>query len=568
MKKEKIFLVAASVFSCALALSFFFVPIYNHDLFWHLSAGRHIIENLSVPAKDFLSWPEGGTKWLDFEWLSQALYYSLYSFGGFGLLQVFKIFCAALLLAALGGVSFTRGLRGFFAQYALFALLIFPNADLRPENFSLLFFAVQLWFFESVSEGKTGWNTRTYAAFLAGYAFWANLHAGFVFGLLLTGLYLAGDAAGGFHSEGKIFFRRRTVRLKPYLICLLVSVLGSFANPLGVKIYGVIMSHLRDMPDLSRHIIEWGPSRLTNRFHWPYMLMVFYCAGLFLFNALKRGKIVFPHVFAVLTFALLASWHTRHIGFFAVASSFIITAYFKGVDFLSRENAARQAVLTLLVFLFFFAYVRPFAFKKLLMPVYPGRGAVEFLKENKDELADLKMRNPWKWGGYLGFYLYPDYKVFVDGRYIFHKYLAEILIAGTSPVLFGKFAERWGFGLALAERNFKIRPAKTKTPFGPREILRPEYLFFFPPEKWALVWWNASSLIFVRRGAAAEDWLREREYSAFMPDDIGRMKIFWEGSPDFARRLEREVNRYEREHSASPLDLKYSRYVRGSVLGK
>jgi len=43
---------------------------------------------------------------------------------------------------------------------------------------------------------------------------------------------------------------------------------------------------------------------------------------------------------------------------------------------------------------------------------YP-QGAVKFLKETK---MPGNMFNPLDWGGYLMWYLYPDYKVFIDGR--------------------------------------------------------------------------------------------------------------------------------------------------------
>jgi len=109
------------------------------------------------------------------------------------------------------------------------------------------------------------------------------------------------------------------------------------------------------------------------------------------------------------------------------------------------------------------------------------------------------MYNPWTWGGYLGWALSPDYKVFTDGRYLFHKYLVPVSAAMADQETWEKYAVQNGFGLALFRRDRALLPQQLA---GGAAVLRPAYLLFMPEEKWALVYWDAFSILFARRGAA------------------------------------------------------------------
>ena len=92
----------------AMALSSFFVPEINPDLFWHLSAGRHILQTGTIPRADFLSHTLGGQPWCDFEWLTQLIYYPVYIVGGYAGFIVLRAVLLSALLA-----DFLRVLRLF-----------------------------------------------------------------------------------------------------------------------------------------------------------------------------------------------------------------------------------------------------------------------------------------------------------------------------------------------------------------------------------------------------------------------------------------------------------------------
>ncbi len=581
----------------SIAFSVLFTPIYNYDLFWHLSAGKYIFQNLALPKTDFLSWTKTGTPWMDFEWLAQVIYYLLYLAGGIQALYCWKIVLMLILfllfkktlvlhtanlirkqtpptiegrLPSGSGQTnlredFSRGIKGAFFAYALFALLIFPNSDLRVDNYSLIFFALELYFFERAFSSGMLWNRKVYLVFFCFYSLWANLHAGFIFGLLLILFYMSGLIIDGLYNRKKNGVLTDCLnKAKSVFVCFLFAFLGTIANPFGTKIYGVVLRHLSDMPAISRYVTEWAPPRLSNPFHWVYMLALFFSLAFMALLVAKKKKFHFAHILILLYFAFVSSQHTRHIGFFSIAFSFIMPYYFRKENFLSRKWLARQFVFAFIAAVFCFMYIWPFTFKTLLIPLFPRKNAISFLRENASKLADLRMYNPWRWGGYLGFYLSPPYKIFVDGRYIFHDYAAEISIAESSPFFFKRFAKRRKLSLAIIERNYRLREVRMCEGNACFKIARPEYLFYFPPKDWTLVWWDMNSLVFVKKEHLSSNWSEDEKYSVFLPDDMAHIRLKILNDASFATKLKSEMQKYAETHRDA-LDMKYLQYVRKSL---
>ena len=136
---------------CLLALSAFVLPIINPDLFWHLSAGRYIIDNFAVPQTDFLSWSMVGKDWFDFEWLVQIFYYSIFKKFSFTGLFVFKFLILSGVLYIFYKITelYNQKKLSFIVLPAVAAALV-TNSDIRPENFTILFFTALVLIFERV----------------------------------------------------------------------------------------------------------------------------------------------------------------------------------------------------------------------------------------------------------------------------------------------------------------------------------------------------------------------------------------------------------------------------------
>ena len=76
-------------------------PIDNPDTFGHLAAGREIVQLGHVPLFDSVSYFRAEpAPWVNYEWLSDQLFFRVYRAGGYPALTLLKLG----LLAVLGGL--------------------------------------------------------------------------------------------------------------------------------------------------------------------------------------------------------------------------------------------------------------------------------------------------------------------------------------------------------------------------------------------------------------------------------------------------------------------------------
>ena len=68
-------------------------PLSDGDFWWHLKTGEYIVRNFSIPRIDFYSFTVPGRHWVAHEWLSEVIFYLVYSRAGFNtLIFIFTIF--------------------------------------------------------------------------------------------------------------------------------------------------------------------------------------------------------------------------------------------------------------------------------------------------------------------------------------------------------------------------------------------------------------------------------------------------------------------------------------------
>lgn len=546
---DKIWLAAGIL----IALGAIAMPVLNPDLYWHLSAGKYIVHNLRLPAADFLSWTEQGAPWTDFEWLTQLIYYAVYSLAGKAglfalklavLSATFPVFCRLLALYGLRGAA-------FFAL-PVWALALMANCDLRPENFSVLFFSVLLWRLEAARlEVRNPAGPRRYFLLAAFFALWANLHAGFAYGLLLLSFYAAGAWADRrlWPAEGLLPPGPRPA------LYVLAAFAGSLLNPWGIKLYSILLQHAAQAGALSRYLAEWAPPSFANPWHWPFMVFLPASFLLLLKRYLRERSLPLAHLFTLGWLAFEASRHTRHIVFFCTAAAVVS---FESAGRLREPGAPRRRGRLLLVltlaYLSLLVWPRYFAFRTSIGE--EAAGAASYLKANARALGGRKLYNPWTWGGYLGWALHPEYKVFTDGRYIFHKYLEPVSAAMADQDTWEKFAVERGFGLALFRRDYPLLPFEQAGPEGGKStVLRPSYLLFMPEKKWALVYWDAFSVLFARRDGPVAG-----EFKIVRPDDLESVKLALCSGALARKAAESELELYYKAAAGAPSTKEAGRY--------
>jgi hypothetical protein len=127
------------------AYAFFFAarPLSDRDFWWHLKTGEYIINTHSIPRTDFFSFTNYGKPWVAHEWLSETIFYVIYSRSGFNAL----IIVFAMLTALTFWITFKRTeshpLIGGFATF-LGIWTVLPGIGVRPRVFTLLLSSVYL----------------------------------------------------------------------------------------------------------------------------------------------------------------------------------------------------------------------------------------------------------------------------------------------------------------------------------------------------------------------------------------------------------------------------------------
>lgn len=497
-----------------------FRPIGNPDLFWHLSAGRDILATGSIPRTEGYSFTRFGSEWIDFEWLTQVLYSGIESRAGlWGLIGLKTIllsgtaFCLERLLARQSLPAPARaGALCFFT-----AGLLVVN-DVRPENLSLLLFAAE-WLILDGFQSSTKPGYPLLAASAAFFSLWANCHGGFISGLALLGC----------HAAGSLWEKPGQPRLRFYGSCLAAGILGSLLNPYGLRLYSVLWEHMIVSQELSELIVEWHPTGLANAGHWPFWILLGAAMITAAIGRLRRELSV-AHLLALSGLALSGMGHNRQTVFFVLAGLACLpgawwSAAAKGGRRTSRRafngGGGVVACLSLLFLMSFTVFVWP---REPVRPVFPEK-AVEFIQRHAAELAPLRMYNPWGWGGYIGRALGPSFRVFMDGRYLFHSLLAEENAATVGPEAWKSFVDKHRLDWLVLKRDLPDIMTTRILPGGRAEKEpRPYYLFFIPQDRWSLVYWDDLAMIFVSRSALPRAWLAEREYGVFHPGDIKALR--------------------------------------------
>jgi hypothetical protein len=474
-------------------------PVYNPDLFWHLSAGRWILEHHALPRADWLSFLKPSAPWLDFEWLSQLVFESAWRGGGFRALWLLKGFLLLgvwlVIDAALREKRAAPGSR--LAGLLLWSTAALMHADLRPELFSLLFFALIFLMLESVREARLQPRPAHLVWLLALFALWSSLHAGFSLALGALALYAAAGAVP--------------------LSWLAAAGLGSLCNPYGAGPYRVAWIHLRLSPQISKLIMEWRPMSFENPAYWGFWLLLalWLAAGVSRFR--RRGSLreALPWVLSA-GLALAGLQHERAGSYFLLAAVVLVCAEAEHARFGRRALLAAAAACAA-----FSVWIAPRAVKaEVFSDRFVPRVAAEFISREQAVFESLRVYHPMEWGGYLGWRLSPWFKIFADGRYIFHDELPLENAAVAEPEAWRRYLSERRVDAVLLENLAKSFPSTRVYPDGTSKTFqRPYYLSYEPARDWALVHWDEKALIFARRSAVPAAWLAAHEFHWVRPHD-------------------------------------------------
>ncbi len=392
--------------------------VHDPDVWWHLRAGQEIVASHQIPHQDSFSYTRYGQPWVTHEWLTEVFFYLLFRVAGWaGLMVTFAGVIVAtflLLYRQCAGRPYIAGL-----VTALGAVASIPSWGVRPQMLSLFLAAVFLLLLGK-AEGSDPHQLRYLWWMPPLMVLWVNLHGGFLLGPALIAIVLAGwalETGLGLRQWTQAHLRLRQLGLV-LGACLLVVPL----NPNGLEIYRYPFQTL-DSRTMMQYIVEWASPNFHSVNFKAFL-------GLLLLTwvvvAVSRKRLSCTQILLLLATTYGGLISSRHIPIFVLVAVPILA---QGLDELAarrqwftpgEERPPAPAKLALnFVFLLAVAGLAGTRFYQVIEGQARGeaqhfpQAVAEFLLR---EQVPAPIFNYYDWGGYFIAKLYPQYRVFIDGR--------------------------------------------------------------------------------------------------------------------------------------------------------
>ena len=409
-----------AVFTMAVRIS------ADTDTWWHLAAGRWMTENHRLLTTDPFSLTRAGQAWTNPSWLAQLLLYGTYRLAGLPGLNLLTALMVTLAFACTWPLMEGPGLlRAFVLVGAAAVSGIYWSA--RPQVVSFALTGACLLLLEKGRADRRWWMGLPLLL-----ALWANIHGGFVIGLLLVGVYLAGelieavaDRLSSAAAWRAIWAQRKTAVLT-LLALLFVCAAFVSMNPYGPRLLAYPVQTV-SIGTLQTAIEEWQSPDFHRQDTLPFLAMLLGSMLLISISPSRktgRGMVLFA---ALAALALIAR---RNIALFALCLAPAIAQHAWAVlDSWTGgkrtagskplpprvERVVNLALLAILVFAAAAKMIEPLSAERNARAVREQQplGAIEYLKDTRPAGP---LFNSYTWGGYLIWDVWPAYLTYVDGR--------------------------------------------------------------------------------------------------------------------------------------------------------
>lgn len=484
----------------------------NQDLGRHLKMGEIIWQTGQVPATNLFSYTNPDFPFVNHHWLSEVIYYLLsLAIGIKGLI----IFNAALILAAFILVWRLAWRPKYFIASTLAAILggalILERTDIRPEVFGFLLFSVFLFILNKNKE-KIRWHFWLLAPLTL---LWVNLHISFVYGLALIFFFFLDRL---WHRRRAVHLLAKQKKLDRYIAqIILLGVLAGVAAFINPNTWRGAFYPLSIFTNYGYAIVEnQSPFFLEELMFNPTILFfkaaIIALAVSFVLNW-RRTRLFY---LLISLFCVIMSWSAiRNFPLLGLAILPVLADNFSGWRerygryFAKWERWRARGFLRLLTVVLIFVilsasiyavatnrfYLKSMKSEQFGLSVPKGaEAAVDFLKQNN---LQGPMFNNFDIGGYLIWRLYPEHKVFVDGRP--EAYPADFLQSIYIPMqtdgsAWQKYADE------VYKINFVFFAHTDATPWAQEFVKQ-----MTQRPGWAIVYLDSVAAIWVRDNAANKE---------------------------------------------------------------
>jgi hypothetical protein len=458
------------------------------DTGWHIRTGQWILTHHAIPHQDIFSFTKPGAPWFAWEWMSDLIFGFLHSHWGLPGIAIASIVIICLTSAALFRLVLSKCGNRLIAIAVTFLVAIGCSVHwlARPHLFTLLFTVIWLAVLERAAEGDK--NLVWLLPF--GCILWANLHGGFVLGILLIVTYAAGAVLDGFFSGEQNVRLQHFRKARKYLVVASLSLLASLLNPYGYHLHEHIAGYLNDSSQFNG-VAEFQ----TLSFHHPvavYLEMMLGLGVLAAIHYIRHRR--FTPALLILSWAHLALFAGRNIPLFALISAPFVAG---ALDELLQSGLSEfQNFPRTVRFIWSIvhdvseevqifdrpwrAYMVPVASMVLLTSVVSANAHVAKFRAEYDPkryptgaVSMLALRGAEhrifcddEWGDYLAYRLYPTGRVFVDGRTDFYggKFVGNYLKILGVEYDWQKKLDRYGVDTLLLSTKSAIAETAKLSP--------------------------------------------------------------------------------------------------------
>jgi len=411
---KRIFEVYVFVFAFLFASR----PLSDGDFWWHLKTGEYIVRNFSIPRIDFYSFTVPGKPWVAHEWLSEVIFYLVYSRAGFNTL----IFIFTVLTVLAFWIVFRRTrahpfVKGFAVLLSVWSIL--PTMGVRPRTFTLLFAAIYLAVLHRFVRER---ETRAIWWLVPLMILWVNLHAGFLLGLVLIGVAIAGVVLDAWFAGEKL--ASQLPRLKTLALVFVACLVAVNLNPQGPRIFLFPFEFFLS-PVQQDQIVDW----LSPDFHQKELFPLLALIMLTIASLALSPKRVRPsELLLYLATLYMTLKSNRHMAILALVAGPMLADYLQHWldttrftrtfgESRSASTGRRKVIFNLILLVPLIACLiklksviySPPTQKQVGVPL----NAVSFLKANG--ITGNTFTDPNIWGGYL-IWETPSNPVYIDGR--------------------------------------------------------------------------------------------------------------------------------------------------------
>jgi hypothetical protein len=251
----------------------------------HVRTGEWILAQHAVPRQDLFSFAFAGRAWCDWEWLSDALYAALYRWHGLAAIAAFglALLCLTSLAVYLTARLHTSGMVAFTVTCLVMATTTIHWLA-RPHLFTWFLVGVFCWVIE---KARVPGNRRLLLVLPILTLLWANLHPGFLAGVLILTVWSAAELAQACFrcsSDGRVA-RSRWSRW--FGLTAFACLAATFVNPYGIQLHHHIVEYLYSPRTVTAQVAEWlSPDFHNPRLHW-FELLLPVCAAAGLWHGIQ-----------------------------------------------------------------------------------------------------------------------------------------------------------------------------------------------------------------------------------------------------------------------------------------